>query len=294
MPTKVSPDYINHKNSTVHSLELIANELRESVIEMLVEAKSGHSAGPLGTAEIFASLFFHVLEIDSKDPYYAKRDRFVLSNGHICPILYATLAKRGFIEKSELKTYRKINTRLQGHPHVGSVPGVENTSGPLGQGLSQAIGLALGLKLDTSSSRVYCLTSDGELQEGQTWEAAMFAPKKGLTNLTWIIDRNGIQISGNTEAVLGIEPLREKLEAFGWYVVEVDGHNVEDFINACNLAKSVSQRSTVIIAHTIAGKGVDFMEGKYEWHGKVPNTEQGKEILKKLRTLEGLLEMSEY
>jgi len=288
------PSYIHHKNSDITKLEIIATELREMVIEMLVEAKSGHSAGSLSAADIFTSLFFNVLDIDSKDPTYEKRDRFLLSNGHVCPILYAALAKRGFYDKSLLKTFRKIDSPLQGHPHFGSIAGVENTSGPLGQGLSQAVGLALALSMNSNSARVYCLGSDGELQEGQIWEAAMFAANKNVINLTWIIDRNGIQISGNTESVNGVEPLRHKLEAFGWYVIEVDGHNIEELVNAFNLAKTITQRPTVLIAHTIPGKGVDFMEGRYQWHGKVPSTEEGKSALKKLRTLEGRLEVTEY
>ncbi len=286
--------YIHHKNSDITKLEIIATELREMVIEMLVEAKSGHSAGSLGAADIITSLFFNILDIDSKDPKFEKRDRFLLSNGHVCPIYYAALAKRGFFDKSLLKTFRKVDSTLQGHPHFGSIAGIENTSGPLGQGLSQAVGLALALSMDTNSSRVYCLGSDGELQEGQTWEAAMFAANNHLTNLTWVIDRNGIQISGNTENINGIEPLRNKLEAFGWYVIEVDGHNIEELINAFNLAKTITQRPTVLIAHTIPGKGVSFMEGKYQWHGKVPNTDEGKAALKSLRTLEGRLEVTEY
>ncbi|HSX39295.1 MAG TPA: transketolase [Candidatus Saccharimonadales bacterium] len=289
MPTTL----MQHHNANIPQLEEIAVKLRESVIEMLLQAKSGHSAGSLGTADIFAALYFNVLHVDPKNPNDPDRDRFVLSNGHICPIWYATLAEAGFFEKSELKTLRKIDSRLQGHPHYGSLPGIENTSGPLGQGLSQAIGMALAAQMNNSTYRIYCMTSDGELDEGQTWEAAMYAGNRKLNNLTWIMDRNNIQIDGHTEDVMPLEPLREKLEAFNWYVTEIDGHNIEEIINACNMSKAVSQRPSVIIAHTIPGKSVKFMEYKFEWHGKPPDKEQAREALKELRTLEGQIR-SEY
>ncbi len=277
----------------IQKLEETAYELRQEVIRMLLEAGSGHSAGALGTADIFSALYFEILNIDPKDPKKADRDRFILSCGHICPIFYATLAYRGFFPKEELKTLRKINTRLQGHPQNLILPGVENTSGPLGQGLSQAVGMALAAKLDAATYRIYCLGSDGELNEGQTWEAAMFAGAKNVNNLTWFIDRNNIQIDGLTENVMRLEPLREKLEAFNWYVIEIDGHNIDEIINACNMAKAISERPTVIIAHTIPGKGVDFMQYKFEWHGKVPNRDEAQNALQQLRTLEGKIE-SEY
>lgn len=281
--------YTHSHNIGIKKLEEIAVKLREAVVEMLLEAKSGHSAGALGTADIFSALYFHILNIDPKNPKDPDRDRFVLSNGHICPILYATLAERGFFDKSELKTLRKLNSKLQGHPHNLALSGLENSAGPLGQGLSQAIGMALAAKLDSSNYRIYCMTSDAELDEGQIWEAAMFAGNHKLSNLIWIIDRNNIQIDGYTEDIQPLESLREKLEAFNWYVIEVDGHNIEEFINSCNMAKAIEQRPTVIIAHTIPGKSVEFMEYKFEWHGKPPNTLQAKEALKELRTLEGRL-----
>jgi len=268
-------------------MEETAYELRQAIVKMLLQAKSGHSAGPLGTADIFTALYWDVLNIDPKNPTDPNRDRLVLSSGHICPILYAALAHRGFFPKEKLKTLRKTGSDLQGPPHMGTLPGIENNSGPLGQGLSQAIGMALAAKMDNKSYRVYCVGSDGELDEGQTWEAAMFAGNKRITNLTWIIDRNNIQIDGYTEDVMPLEPLREKLEAFNWYVIEIDGHNIEEVINSCNMAKTISQRPTVIIAHTIPGKGVDFMQYKFEWHGKPPTQEQAEEALKQLRTLEG-------
>ena len=268
----------------------IANKLRETVIEMLLEAKSGHTAGALGSADIFAALYFHVLNIDPKNPNLPERDRFILSNGHICPIWYATLAERGYFDKKELFKLRKINSKTQGHPVYNCLPGIENTSGSLAQGLSQAAGMALAAKIDRASYRTYCLSGDGELQEGQIWEVTMFAPNKKLNNLTWIIDRNNIQIDGFTEDVMPLENLRAKLEAFNWFVIEIDGHNIEEIINACNMAKSITQRPTVIIAHTIPGKGVKFMEYKFEWHGKPPKEDQAQKALKELRSLEGKIE----
>ncbi len=270
-----------------HKLEATANKIRESIINMLVEAKSGHVAGPLDMADVFTALYFHILNINPENPNDPDRDRVVLSNGHICPVWYATLAHRGFFPIKELSTLRKLGTRLQGHPHAGELPGVENSGGPLGQGLSQAIGIALSAKLDGKRFRVYCLGSDAELQEGQIWEAAMFAGNRNLNDLTWIIDRNNIQIDGYTEDVMPLEPLRDKLEAFNWYVLEIDGHNFDEIIAACNHAKAVLERPTVIIAHTIAGKGVDFMEYKYEWHSKPFKPQEVKLALEELRTLGG-------
>ncbi len=274
----------------IQNLEGIAVKLRESVIEMLVEAGSGHSAGPLGMADVFAALYFHILNVDPQNPKDPNRDRLVLSCGHICPILYAALAHRGFFPIGELKTLRKLGTRLQGHPHNLSLPGVENSGGPLGQGISQAIGMALAARIDNASYRVYVVGSDGELQEGQTWEAAMFAGNSRLNNLTWIIDRNNIQIDGYTEDVMPVEPLRDKLEAFNWYVLEVDGHNMEEIVNACGKAKAIFERPTAIIAHTIPGKGVEFMQQKFEWHGKPPDKEEARLAMSLLRTLEGRIE----
>lgn len=271
----------------IQELEEIAVKMREDVVSTLLEAGSGHSAGPLGMADVFAALYFNVLNIDPKKPNKKDRDRVVLSNGHICPILYVALAHRGYFPKSELKTLRKLGTRLQGHPHNLALPGVENSSGPLGQGLSQAAGMALAANLNEETHRIYCLGSDGEIQEGQVWEAAMFAADNKLANLTWIIDRNFIQIDGPTEHVMPLEPLAEKLEAFNWNVLEVDGHNLDEIINACNMAKAVASRPTVIIANTIPGKGVDFMEYKFEWHGEPPNKSEARDALHQLRTLEG-------
>jgi len=251
-------------------LELIANTLRQDVIRMLAKAGSGHSAGPLGMADIFATLYFHILRHDPKRPHWPERDRLVLSNGHICPILYAALARAGYFPVDELMTLRKINSRLQGHPHRGTLPGVETTSGPLGSGLSQAIGMALAARLENRKYRIYCLMSDGEHQEGNTWEAVMFAGKNRLSNITAILDRNNIQIDGSTEEVMPLEPLREKYEAFNWHVLEIDGHNPHMLVDAVAEAQAIYEKPTMIIAHTTPGRGVSYMENNYRWHGIPP------------------------
>jgi len=273
-----------HEKKLIH-LEEVANHVREGIIDMLFEAGSGHSAGPLGMADIFTAMYFHVLNHNPKKPNWSERDRLVLSNGHICPVQYVVMAYAGYFPVSELKTLRKLNTRLQGHPHRGSLPGIEITSGPLGSGLSQAIGMALAAKLDKKKNRIYCMLSDGEHEEGNLWEAVMFAGKNKLSNLTAIIDRNNIQIDGNTENVMPLESLRDKYESFRWNVLEVDGHNIERFVGAVFEAMATYEKPTVIIAHTIPGKGVDFMERDYRWHGKPPNKEEAKEALSELRTL---------
>ncbi len=288
--------YLSDKE--VLSLELTANNIRQSIIEMLMAAGSGHTAGPLGMADIFTLLYFNILKHNPNDPDWALRDRLVLSNGHICPVLYATLAHRGYFPVDELLTLRQFGSRLQGHPHRGSLPGIETTSGPLGSGLSQAIGMALALRMDNeyTSQYVYCLMSDGELQEGQTWEAVLLAGKEKLHNLIAIIDRNGIQIDGNTEDVMPLEPLRDKFESFNFDVQEVDGHNMRMVADAIGKAQAVYSQPSVIIAHTIPGKGVSIFERDYHWHGnppgkgpedKVKKPDQGKEALRQLRTLSG-------
>ena len=272
----------------IEELELKATEIRADIIKMLVEAGSGHSAGPLGMADVFCALYFgDILTYNLKEPLWEERDRIILSNGHICPVWYVTLAHAGFFPKDELRTLRKINSRLQGHPHFGEPPGVENTGGPLGQGLSQAVGKAMAARMNKARWWTYCLMSDGEHDEGQTWEAVMFAGKEKLGNLTAIVDRNNIQIDGFTEDVMPIEPLKEKYEAFNWHVLEIDGHNIDAVIDAANEAKAIFNRPSVIIAHTIPGKGVEFMERKWEWHGKPPKPEEALEALKDLRTLKG-------
>lgn len=286
-------------------MEQTANEIRQSIIEMLMAAGSGHTAGPLGMSDVFTLLYFHILKQNPKNPLWVERDRLILSNGHICPVLYATLAHRGYFAVEELLTLRKFGTRLQGHPHRGSLPGLETTSGPLGSGLSQAVGMSIGLRMSNpyTSQYVYCLTSDGELQEGQTWEAAMLAGKEALHNLIVIVDRNAIQIDGYTEDVMPLEPLREKFEAFNFDVQEVDGHNFRMLADAIGKAQSVYSQPSVIIAHTIPGKGVKAFERDYRWHGAPPGKgpenklkkgEQGKEALKQLRTLSGSVSTPEY
>ena len=273
----------------IEELETKANQIRQDIIQMLVQAKSGHSAGPLGMADVFTALYFGgVMNVDPKNPQMETRDRFVLSCGHICPVWYATLAEAGFFPVSELASLRKLGTKLQGHPHHEELPGAENTSGPLGQGLSQATAIAYaGLILKKASWRVFCVMSDGEQEEGQIWEAAMFAAKYKLRNLVGIIDRNNIQIDGHTEDVMPLEPFADKWRAAGWHVLEIDGHNIREIIDACNEAKAIYEKPTVIIAHTIPGKGVDFMEYNYEWHGKPPNADEAKKALEELRTLGG-------
>ncbi len=266
----------------IKELKLKANLIRQDIIKMLLEAGSGHSAGPLGMADIFTALYFHILNIDPKNPTLPERDRLVLSNGHICPVLYATMAHRGFFPIEELKTLRKMGTRLQGHPHRSALPGLETTSGPLGSGLSQAIGMALAGKLNNAKWRVYCLTSDGEHDEGNTWEAVMFAGKYKINNLVALMDRNNIQIDGFTEDIMPLEPLKDKYEAFGWHVIEIDGHNFQAIVDAYEEAKTIFEKPTMILAHNIPGKGVSFMENKFEWHGKPPNKQEAELALKEL------------
>jgi transketolase len=272
------------------NLEKKVNEIRQSVIEMLVAAGSGHTAGPLGMADIFTALYFHSLNHDPKNPNWDERDRLVLSNGHICPILYATMAHAGYFPVEELKTLRKFGSRLQGHPHREWLPIVETSSGPLGSGLSQAVGMAIADRIDGGRSTdryIYCLLGDGELNEGQNWEAIMLAGKEKLRNLIAIVDRNNIQIDGFTEDIMPLDSLRAKWEAFNWHVLEIDGHNFEEIIAAIDQAKAIFEKPSVIIAHTIPGKGVHEFERKYEWHGKPPNKEEADMALKELRTLGG-------
>lgn len=274
---------------TTAQLEQKAETIREDIITMLEAAGSGHSAGPLGLADIFAALYFDILNIDPSNPLWEGRDRLLLSNGHCVPVQYAAMAEAGFFEREELLTLRKLGSRLQGHPEREKLPGLETTSGPLGSGLSQAAGMAYVIeKIDKLKDQwVYVVMGDGELDEGNIWEAAMFAGKNKLHNLIGIIDRNNIQIDGPTETVMPLEDLKGKWESFGWHVQEIDGNNIESVIDAVALARSVTNRPSVIIAHTVPGKGVDFMEYDYTWHGKPPNHEQAKEALKKLRSLDG-------
>lgn len=271
----------------VKALSDRANAIRQTIIEMLVAAGSGHTAGPLGMTDIFTALYFHILTHDPKNPDWPERDRLMLSNGHITPVRYATMAHAGYFPVEECLTLRKFGSRLQGHPEREKLPGVETTSGPLGSGLSQASGYAYATRMDGKKFRVYCAMSDGEHQEGNLWEAVMFAGKNRLSNLTAIIDRNNIQIDGMTENIMPLEPLRDKYEAFNWHVLEVDGHNIPQFIAACDEAKAIYEKPTVIIAHTIPGKGVKEIEFDYKWHGKPPAKEEAAKFLNELRTLGG-------
>lgn len=275
-------------DADLKNLEATACQIRQDIIEMLLEAKSGHSAGPLGMADVFTALYFGgILNVDPKNPNWPDRDRLILSNGHIGPVHYAALARRGFFSVEELKTLRKFGSRLQGHPHAEILPGIDNSSGPLSQGASIAVGLAYAAKMDKKKWQTYCVVGDGEQQEGQTWEAAMFAGKHKLDNITFLMDRNNIQIDGFTENVMPLESLKAKYEAFGWHVLEIDGHNICEIIDACKHAQSIYEEPVMIICHTIPGKGVDFMEWKPEWHGKAPNQEEATKALQELRTLKG-------
>lgn len=271
----------------IEDLEKKANQIRKDVIRSLVAAGSGHSAGSLGMTDVMTTLYFNVMIHDSKKPKWKDRDRLFLSAGHLCPALYTTLAHVGYFPKTKLKTLRKLGSGLQGHPQRGQLPGIESTSGPLGEGLAQAAGYAYAARMDNTRFRVFCITSDGEHNEGNHWEAVMFAGKYRLSNLTSFVDRNNIQIDGHTEDVMPLEPLEDKYKAFGWHVLHIDGHNVEEVIDAVGHARSVYEKPTVIIAHTTPGKGVSFMENLSEWHSKTPNSKEAKEALHDLRTLGG-------
>ncbi len=280
-------------DSNVHTLISKANAIRRSIIEMLLEAGSGHTAGPLGMADIFALLYFHVLRHRPNEPEWPARDRLILSNGHICPVLYAAMAHAGYFPVEELKTLRTFGSRLQGHPHREWLPGIETSSGPLGSGLSQAVGMALAERIDrgvASDKYFYVIMGDGELNAGQVWEAMMQAGKERLSNIIVIIDRNNIQIDGFTWDVMPLEPLFEKWESFNWHVQEVDGHNMEAMNDAIGEAQSAYGQPSVIIAHTIPGKGVEEFERDFSWHGKPPNADEAKRALEELRTLGGKIE----
>jgi transketolase len=272
----------------IKAIESKAEAIRETIINMLVAAGSGHTAGPLGMADIFAALYFHVLKQDPKNPEWEDRDRLILSNGHIVPVRYAAMAHAGYFPVEECLTLRKFGSRLQGHPERMRMGGLETTSGPLGEGLSQGNGIAYSFRMDGKhQQRVYVVMGDGEQNEGNVWEAVMWAAKNKLQNVTAIIDRNNIQIDGMTEDIMPLDSLRAKYEAFNWHVIEVDGHNIRQFIEATDEAKAIYERPTVIIAHTIPGKGVPEIEFDYRWHGKPPSAEEGKKFLKDIRTMYG-------
>lgn len=273
---------------TLEELELTANEIRQDIIKMLEEAGSGHSAGPLGLADIFTALYFDILKHDPKKPDWDQRDVLLLSNGHCVPVRYATMAHAGYFDRKELMTLRKFGSRLQGHPERLKLPGMENTSGPLGCGLSQAAGMALAMRMNKAMHRwIYVVMSDGEQDEGNVWEAAMLASKYKLNNIIAITDRNNIQIDGPTETIMPLEDLKAKWEAFGWHVIEIDGNNIEAVIDACAMGRAVVDKPVMIIAYTVPGKGVDFMEYDFHWHGAPPNHEQAVKALHELRTLGG-------
>ena len=263
-------------------LEATARRIRRHIIRMLAAASSGHPGGSLSAVEILCALYFRVLRHDPEDPSWPDRDRFILSKGHACPVLYATLAECGYLPVDELLTFRKLGSRLQGHAFAGSPPGVEMSSGSLGQGLSYSVGQCLASRLDARDYRVYCLLGDGELDEGQVWEAAMAAAHYSLDNLTAIVDRNGVQNDDFCELTMDTEPLPEKWQSFGWRALEVDGHDVRQVIEALEQAKATRGRPTVIIARTVKGKGVSFMENSAEWHGKAPTPEQAALALAEL------------
>jgi len=295
---------VHLSNEEITKLEQKANDIRTSIIEMLVAAGSGHTAGPLALADIFSLLYFHVLKHDPNNPDWEERDRLVLSNGHVCPVLYATMAHAGYFPIEELLTLRKLGSRLQGHPHRTSLPGLETSSGPLGSGLSQAVGMSIASRMDNpyTSKYIYCITGDGEWDEGQMWEAAMLAGKEELHNLIVIIDRNGIQIDGYTKDVMPLEPFKEKLESFNFDVQEADAHNIRNMNDAIGKAQSVYSQPSVIIAHSIASKGVDVFERDFRWHGnppgkgpedRVPKGQQAEVALRKLRTLGGAIEAAD-
>lgn len=274
------------------ALLLKANDIRQSIIDMLEDAGSGHTAGPLGMTDIFTALYFHILNHDPQNPDWEDRDRLILSNGHIVPVRYAAMAHAGYFPVEELKTLRKFGSRLQGHPERERLAGLETTSGPLGSGLGQAAGIAYAARMDGKKFQVYCLTGDGELDAGNIWESAMFTGKNKLHNLTVIVDRNNIQINGTTENVMPLEPLADKWASFGWHVLEIDGHNMEEIIDATEKAKAIYEKPVAIIAHTIPGKGIKEIEFDYQWHGKPPSTDEEKKFLKELRTLRGKIEAS--
>lgn len=273
---------------SLEALELLANEIRADIIKMLEEAGSGHPGGSLGQADIYTALYFNLMKHDPSNPEWGERDILIQSNGHTCPVRYAVMAHAGYFDKKDLMTLRKFGSRLQGHPERTMLPGVENTSGPLGSGLSQAAGMALAMRMNKQMHRwVYVTVGDGELDEGNNWEAIMLAAKYKLSNMIVFVDRNNIQIDGPTEVVMPLDDLRAKWESFNWHVLEIDGNNMEAIIDAVHMAKAIVSKPVVIIAHTIPGKGVDFMEYDFHWHGVAPNEEQAKDALKQIHTLRG-------
>lgn len=275
-------------------LALQANTIRQDLLKALNKAGSGHPGGSLGMADIFTILYFRMMKHDPSNPTWEERDRLVLSNGHICPVMYACMAHTGYFSVEEFMTLRKFGSRIQGHPHRTALPGLETTSGPLGSGLSQAAGMALAGKRDNKIHTVFALTSDGEHEEGNHWEGVMLAAKYKLNNLIQIIDRNFIQIDGRTEDVMPLGSLKEKYDAFGWYAVDVDGHNYQQLMNAIEQAKQVTDKPCVIVAKTTPGKGVSYMEDQYGWHGKTPNDQELEKALADLSAVREQIESGTY
>jgi transketolase len=271
------------RTEDINALSEKARSLRTEILQMLALAGSGHTGGSLSAADIVTILYFHTLRHDPGNPQWRERDRFILSKGHAAPVLYAALALSGYFDKEILKTLRKIGSPLQGHPCSCKLPGVEISTGSLGQGLSIANGIAMGIKMDGLSSRVYCLLGDGEIQEGQVWEAAMTAAHYKLDNLCAIIDNNGLQIDGHCADIMHIEPIVKKWEAFGWHVIDIDGHNIKAIIDAFHNAETSKGKPTMIVARTIKGKGVSFFEGKVEYHGLAPTHDELELALKELK-----------
>ena len=266
----------------IEDLKMKAKKIRKDIIEEVYNANSGHPGGSLSISDIMAVLYFNELRIDEKNPRWEERDRLVLSKGHCSPALYAALAERGFFDKEDLKSFRKIESNLQGHPDLNKVPGVDMTSGSLGQGLSIANGMAIAGKMDNKNYRVYAILGDGEIEEGQIWEAAMTANKYKLDNLCVIVDNNNLQIDGTIEEVMSSYPIDEKFKSFGFNVLNIDGNNIEEILNGFEIAKQTKNKPTCIIAKTIKGKGVSFMEDKAEWHGKAPNEEEINQAISEL------------
>ena len=270
------------KLEKVEELEKKAKQIRKEIVEAVYRAKSGHPGGSLSCADILTVLYFNELNIDPKNPKWEDRDRFILSKGHCAPVLYSCLANRGYFEPIELEKFRKIDGNLQGHPDMNKIPGVDMTTGSLGQGLSAANGMAIAGKMDKKDYRVYCLLGDGEIEEGQIWEAAMASSKYKLDNLCVIIDNNNLQIDGTIEQVMSSYPIDEKFRNFGFQIINIDGHDIDEIIKAFEVAKNIKEKPTCIIAKTIKGKGVSFMENKVEWHGKAPDEEQFNQAIKEL------------
>jgi transketolase len=273
---------VKKKIRDIRMLEEIARKVRIKILKMLTKAGSGHTGGSLSATDVAVGIYFSKMDFNPQDPFYKKRDRFILSKGHAAPLLYAIMAEAGYFSLEVLDNLRQIESPLQGHPCCKSLPGVEVSTGSLGQGLSVANGMALGIRLDRNPARVYCILGDGEIQEGQVWEAAMTASHYKLDNLCAVVDNNGLQIDGHVREVMNIEPVKDKWLSFGWHIIEIDGHNMQEILNALDEAEETRGKPTVIIAHTVKGKGVSIFEGKVEYHGVSPTTEELDKALKEL------------